>query len=55
MRNNIEHSARIQVILVILSLIGIVLALIITSRYGVGLSPDSTDYISAARRKSVVG
>ncbi len=49
MPNNIEHSARIHVTLVILSLIGIVLALISTSRYGVGLSTDSASYISAAR------
>lgn len=49
MANNIEHSARTQVTLVILSLIGIVLVLISTSRYGVGLSPDSVRYISAAR------
>jgi len=49
MPNNIEKSARTQVALVILSLIGIGLALVSTSRYGVGLSPDSASYISAAR------
>lgn len=49
MTNNIEHSTRTQVTLVILSLIGIILVLISTSKYGVGLSMDSVNYISAAR------
>lgn len=36
-------------VLGILSLMGVALVLISTSRYGVGLSPDSTMYLSAAR------
>ena len=35
--------------LMILSLLGFLLVMVSTTRYGVGLSPDSTNYIAAAR------
>ncbi len=35
--------------LALLGLTGVVVALLCTSKYGVGLSPDSADYLSAAR------
>ena len=47
-----ENSGKMQAVLVLLSLAGVVLALLSTSRYGVGLSPDSVNYISAARTLS---
>jgi hypothetical protein len=41
--------AAIHAVLALLGLAGVVVALLCTSRYGVGLSPDSANYLSAAR------
>jgi len=49
MPENHGNSPKTQVALVILGLIGVALVLLSTSLYGVGISPDSTSYISAAR------
>ncbi len=49
MSEDIENNAKIQVALVILSVVGIGLVLLSTSRYGVGISSDSVAYISTAR------
>lgn len=46
---NIESKVKMRIILAVLSLIGMAVVLLSTSRYGVGLSPDSVHYISAAR------
>ncbi|MFY9402019.1 MAG: hypothetical protein WAQ07_01240 [Candidatus Omnitrophota bacterium] len=45
----IRVKTHINLIITILSFIGVLLVLICTSRYGVGLSPDSVVYISVAR------
>ena len=47
--SNRIYRARGPVALVVTSLLGIGLVLVATSRYGVGLSPDSAYYIFAAR------
>jgi hypothetical protein len=36
-------------VLLILSTLGVVLVLLCTSRYGVGILPDSVDYLAAAQ------
>ena len=42
-------STKYKLSLVLLALIGVIFALLSTSRYGAGLSPDSVSYISTAR------
>jgi hypothetical protein len=49
MLKNTGNTFKTQLALVILSLVGVGLVLLSTSRYGVGISPDSTQYISTAR------
>lgn len=49
MAKHIENRIKMQSTLLILSLIAILLVLLSTSRYGVGLSPDSAIYISVAK------
>ena len=39
----------LHAVIVLFSVAGVMLSLLSTSRYGVGLSSDSTEYISAAR------
>jgi len=44
-----SHSARAHGIVIIVSLLGMLLVLASTARYGSGLSPDSAHYIATAR------
>ncbi|MBN1287814.1 MAG: hypothetical protein JXB47_20615 [Anaerolineae bacterium] len=44
-----ESRVWIQVVIALLSLLGVMLVLFSTSKYGAGLSPDSMEYVAAAR------
>lgn len=48
-RKSISISLKYKLFLILLSLIGTGIALLATSRYGAGISPDSVGYIATAR------